>query len=202
MPSFGFHIAVANKVAEKIKVDKNDFLFGNILPDVFNGFMLTDYKIIPRVDTHYGKVTGVPLPDPEKFLQEHGIENDVKLGYYVHLLADFYFNKHTIDKFGDGRGNSEKQNDCVKFSDEMVLNSYFAMPQYSENISKNSPIEITDEEVKMVERYFLNFRTMIANEPKREYQIFSREELNVLLDEIVGFIMRGLENDYSKVNNR
>ena len=55
MPSWGIHLATAKKVLEKINIeDENDFIFGNILPDIENGYLFRDVShIVSHPITHY-----------------------------------------------------------------------------------------------------------------------------------------------------
>ena len=41
MPSWGVHLGIANKVLKNIdNVDKNLFMFGNVTPDIKNGYVI------------------------------------------------------------------------------------------------------------------------------------------------------------------
>ena len=55
MPSWGIHLEIANRVSNKIEdVDKNLFMFGNVMPDINNGYVIRDVsKIIAHKITHY-----------------------------------------------------------------------------------------------------------------------------------------------------
>ena len=54
MPNWGEHLLIANKILKKIKVDENLFLFGNILPDVQDGFLVKGISNIqPHKINHY-----------------------------------------------------------------------------------------------------------------------------------------------------
>ena len=55
MPSWGIHLGIANKLSQKIEnIDKNLFMFGNVVPDINNGYVVEDIsKIIPHKITHY-----------------------------------------------------------------------------------------------------------------------------------------------------
>ena len=43
MPSWGIHLGIANKLSQKIEnIDKNLFMFGNVVPDINNGYVVED----------------------------------------------------------------------------------------------------------------------------------------------------------------
>ena len=45
MPSWITHLATANKLCEKINIeDKNSFLFGNVMPDILNNYIVKETK--------------------------------------------------------------------------------------------------------------------------------------------------------------
>lgn len=50
MPRWGVHLVIANKILEKkTNIDKNSFLFGNILPDLQDGYLIPD---VSNIVTH------------------------------------------------------------------------------------------------------------------------------------------------------
>jgi len=117
MPSWGIHLALSEKLDEKIKSkDKNLFLFGNILPDINNGYALPNISaIIPHRDTHYafekdfcGKKE--IMPGYEKFYEENKdkLDNPLVLGYLTHLLSDYYWNDLTYIKHGIFNKNGDR----------------------------------------------------------------------------------------------
>ena len=55
MPSWGVHLGIANKVLKNIdNIDKNLFMFGNVTPDINNGYVIKNVsKIIAHKITHY-----------------------------------------------------------------------------------------------------------------------------------------------------
>ena len=104
MPGWMMHLATANEISKQLQVDKNSFLFGNILPDVYNGYIVPNlsHKIEHKI-SHYDtkqkiqeKVYG--LPGVYKFVEKNKEaldNNSVALGYLTHLMTDYYWNKKT-----------------------------------------------------------------------------------------------------------
>lgn len=81
MPSIAGHMVVAKLVAEKLKISDPEFIRGNLLPD-----------IIEKEDSHH-KIKGkyFLVPDLNYFKYNLDLNNNLNLGYYVHLLLDKYF---------------------------------------------------------------------------------------------------------------
>lgn len=67
MPSWSIHLAVAKRVNEKLKVEDDSFVYGNLLPDV-------DKKTkINRYNAHYYN-ENLPFPTCPK--EESGVNNE------------------------------------------------------------------------------------------------------------------------------
>lgn len=100
MPSWGMHLGVANKVADKIDViDKNLFLIGNVLPDINNGYVVKGIsKTISHKITHYDGEKD--FKNYRKFYLKYNthLENPMILGSLVHLMTDYYYNNLTYQK--------------------------------------------------------------------------------------------------------
>lgn len=99
MPSWPIHLAIAKKLNQKLKIDKDLFYYGNILPDVNKRYNLN------RDEAHY---YGIPFSfcpkeeqiDINKFLNDYhnNLNNPLVLGYYCHLMTDNYFNEYIYKK--------------------------------------------------------------------------------------------------------
>ena len=100
MPSWSIHLAMAKKLNKKLKLDKDLFFFGNLIPDINYGNKLT------RKDTHFNKTfkckncPSETLPDINEFLKSYSnkLKDPLILGYYTHLLTDYYFNNYVFTK--------------------------------------------------------------------------------------------------------
>ena len=100
MPSWGIHLGVANKLSQKIEnIDKNLFMFGNLVPDINNGYVVKSIsKIVSHKITHYDGEKD--FKGYKKFYIKYinDIKNPVVLGSLTHLMADYYFNNVTYSK--------------------------------------------------------------------------------------------------------
>ena len=113
MPTWGIHLAVANRLIKKLQKnklnekEKNEFIFANILPDINNGYVVKDInKIISHKQTHFElkefKGDYGDKPGYMNFYQkyEKNLINPTILGYYTHLATDYYFNTVTYNEYG------------------------------------------------------------------------------------------------------
>ena len=92
MPSIASHFVVAKKVGELLNIDSNDYYVGSILPDVIDD----PNSHLKIRGTHY------LIPDIDRFIKESTLEQDMFIGYLVHLLLDKYFlEKYVIDNVLD-----------------------------------------------------------------------------------------------------
>lgn len=82
------HMAFANIVYEGIKdlkLDKTEFMIGNILPDEAGNKKLSHYRVPSRVLSY-------ELPDMEMVKKDlFDLRNPILLGCYAHLYFDYHF---------------------------------------------------------------------------------------------------------------
>lgn len=111
MPAWITHLVTANKVFEKLNVeDKNSFLFGNIMPDILNNHIVKNTKEHKNYETtHFSKSIIIndiehEIPNIDNFFKEYRykMKNPIILGYYMHLLTDYYWNYTSFKNFFKG----------------------------------------------------------------------------------------------------
>lgn len=102
MPAWGIHLATTKKLLEKINIkDKNDFIFGNILPDILNGYLIKDVSnIVTHKDSHYDIYKGEKFSNYKRFYEKYNdkLNNKVVFGYLIHLMTDNLWNKKFYNK--------------------------------------------------------------------------------------------------------
>lgn len=81
MPSIAAHMVCAKLVANKLNITDTEFIKGNLLPDIIDE-QNSHHKIVGK---HYY------IPDINYFLEILDLNNNLYLGYLVHLLLDKYF---------------------------------------------------------------------------------------------------------------
>ena len=96
MPNWKIHLEVAKRIGKKINYNKEEmqlFLLGNILPDINNGYIVTDISTRLQHDfTHYRAEKSSTYMYFYN-LHKKDIKNPVLCGYLVHLFTDYFFNK-------------------------------------------------------------------------------------------------------------
>lgn len=115
MPNWGEHLLIANKILKKVKIDENLFLFGNILPDVQDGFLVKGISNIqPHKINHYDLNGENYNPNTKKeyevFYEMYSkkMDNPIIMGYLTHLITDCLWN----DMFYNGK--------CIKENDKLI----------------------------------------------------------------------------------
>lgn len=109
MPSWNIHTAHVERLlseespAELGIRDVNAFLFGNLVPDIYVGYMVPGITHkIPYKETHFADPGYVPEPRYYEFFERFvipstgadGLVGDVVLGAWTHLVADHVYNRH------------------------------------------------------------------------------------------------------------
>ena len=86
MPCWSIHLGVCKEVNKKLKLDNDLVLFGSILPDF--------------LDRSYSHYYDGYLPDFDLFFNEYkdNINNPLIVGYYIHLLTDYFYNDFIYNK--------------------------------------------------------------------------------------------------------
>lgn len=85
MPNISSHMIVAKEISKILKIDSDDFIRGNLLPD-----------IIDIEDSHHKIKSDIYMvPDIDYFVKNLDLNNDLYLGYLTHLLLD----KHYLEDY-------------------------------------------------------------------------------------------------------
>lgn len=128
MPRWGIHLAIGNKILEhKPNLDKNAFLFGNILPDLQDGYLIKDVSnITDHGKNHYDFFNGKPVYENFYNIYAHKLDNAMIYGYFTHLISDYCFNKKFEEKCLFNKqdnliGYTNKDNKIIKKSKEECL---------------------------------------------------------------------------------
>lgn len=227
MPSWGIHLEIADLLSNKIKnIDKNLFMIANILPDINNGYVVKgiSQKISHKI-THFDREED--YKNYKNFYEKYNkyMKKEHVLGYYTHLLTDYYYNNLTYFKkaIRDSKGeliginlNSGKKkigtteeirkikvNDFKIFADYIYTNKKLQKLNYNNDIlSVNNIIEeiqITEEDVLKSIKYLnehINYKvTVLKEKDSKEYQIFTAEEMINSLELCVDFIIENLKSN-------
>ena len=215
MPSWNIHTAHVERLlreegAEALGItDVNAFLFGNVVPDIYVGYMVpnttfrVDYKL-----THLALREHIPLPRADEFWDfyvEGGAETtDLTLGAWAHLVADQVYNRHTrayLERIGMEPGEEArvgKQADFALFGrtldislvphvDDALLAQCAAFPPYS--ILERDLHGAVASAQRIVEK---NQAEHLAEVP--DYQLLTAEFFDVASEEAHATIVAGLKS--------
>ena len=206
MPCWTIHLGVANKLNENYKLNKEQFLYGSILPDVmdtnpfgrdFSHFFGTRYHDLCKEEI---------IVDVDRFKStyEDRLSHDLILGYYVHILTDYFYNDyvfrncylrdennhvigiktkegHTlIPNPNDSRGRRKiKQSDFINYGKLLLSNNLVGIPTDVEEIKKQLHLLesefITKEEVQKRLDY-------LSSEEFKQFNSGYLDELFVMCD--------------------
>lgn len=226
MPSWKIHFAIANQLVEKIRIEENTFIFANIMPDILAGHHskklshLEEYKV-----THHTMLTNIngiaiSIPNIREFRQQYHKEfqNPVILGYFSHLLADYYWNQYAYEhcfkqwnkekteievRLKDGTKQIMQYDDAVKikqkdfhqFSQE-IQKTIQIYPTYQTQIYEDSKvlgkIYFTPSDLKNTAEYIQQEIKNKKEVIQEEYQMLHKEELERLLEESIDFILANI----------
>ena len=135
MPNWKTHIEIGLRLNEELKYDKknlNLFLFGSILPDINNGYLITDISNKIEHDiTHMGKFINSSYTDfYNKYKNEIENKNPLFLGYLAHLYTDNTWNKNFYTRV-------QNENIKVENRDELRIMKQSDFKVYNNNFIKN-----------------------------------------------------------------
>lgn len=89
MPSIAAHMSVAKMISDKLSIKDEDFIRGNLLPDVTN-----------KKDSHHRmKGSYFLVPNIEYVKENYDLKDILYLGNYVHLLLDYYYLEEFLPKY-------------------------------------------------------------------------------------------------------
>ena len=198
MPSHKIHICVGEKIKEKYKFS-DLFLLGCVIPDLCT---TTHFK------SHF-KITHSDY-DINKFINKYNLDNEILIGYLVHLLTDVYYNDYVINNYflfdenqmlcgvkmkdKDYYCNPDeacdiKQTDFTNY-DYYLLNNRL-VPKLK-NISLDN-LPIVDEcmyEVEYLKSYIEYHNNEVENKINNDiiFNIFTKEELDNLFNDCTNYI--------------
>lgn len=235
MPSWSIHLAIAKKVNEKLKLNKDLFYYGNLIPDVDRNSPINKYKAhyydnnLPYFNCPKEHMININL-----FLKDYkdDLTNPLILGYYCHLLADYYYNlnvyttKWLYDDKNNIIGIKLKNNKIIKIDKEdkrklrkkykhgdfelygKYLFNTLEIPTNSEIIKDNIKYlkdnlltdELVDYRIKYLKTDFKKNNKLTLKERliKNNYKLFTKEELDKMLEECVKLIIEKI-NDIGEI---
>jgi hypothetical protein len=215
------HLAIAKKVNELLKLEEDPFYFGVVVGDFKNR--------IPKKTTHFQTKyiinnVKVMLSNYEEFAKKYKekLNNPIYMGYLVHLMIDYYFNKNTFTNYwvienniivGAKLNNGKilygdmKSRRRLRVNDYEVYDNYVSQkgcyntPKYSENLyEKVKELKIIpiskDDIFTIIES--LNVKTnenLVKKLFKKKYKLYTNEEMSKCFENCVVFIKKYFEEN-------
>ena len=143
MPSITPHMIVATEVAKILNINSEDFIRGNLLPDII------DIK-----NSHHKIESDVYMvPDIDYFLRTLDLTNDLDIGYLTHLLLDKHYLEDYLKKLYPNKNI---------FLDKKIYNDY--------DILNHSLVNNFNLDVEYIEKALMKYNCKIK-EKKLEYNI-------------------------------
>lgn len=205
MPNWKVHLEIGKRLNNYLKYndsDYNEFLLGNILPDINNSYIVGDIKTkIGHTVTHFDKGD---FHHHLSFLSKYQdrLHEPIYLGYYVHLYTDYLFNhefyqmikKRKLDYIKKDALKMIKQHDFKVFNNNYLSNT-IKLNDLSDIVNK-----INIDEVNICENDLVNVINYINNTPFYEgnYKFFEKDNLDNILDNAVKVIRNDLDNNIKK----
>lgn len=218
MPSWNIHLSISKRLSNIYKVNKNTFAFASLIPD---------YKKELRHDTHfygnekYAGYNKAYIIDYEHFKEVYkdNLSNSLILGYYAHILADYFYNtrffldKVMHDENGNVIGIKDKGNTPyesirdIKHDDLENYGSYLynidevIIPELEEDILNCIKLLIPnflDSDFVIDRINYLNneFIKEYCNRFSNNYYLYTKEEYDNLYNECIEFIIK----EFDKIN--
>lgn len=120
MPGFVIHLAIAKIYEKNNRIEEiQKFERGTIAPDLEKNKEISHY----RQNTNH--------PDLNRFIQTIGIEDIYGEGYFLHLVADYLFYEHFLEKW-----TPEIYDDYDRLNDKIVQKYAIKLPEEAEKVVK------------------------------------------------------------------
>lgn len=194
MPSWSVHLAIAKKINEKLKLNEDLFLYGNLIPDVDKGTKITRYE------AHYYN-ENLPFPtvpqekmiDINKFLNVYKevLNNPLILGYYSHILTDQFYN----EKVYTTKWIQDENNNIIgiKFNNKIL--------EIDKEDKKKLKRKYKHKDFELYGKYlFNNGNVFIPKNKKLNKENAKYLKNNFLTDELIDYRFNYLNNDFTKFN--
>ena len=171
MASSVIHMAVANEVNKVLKRDNSKLLIGSIAPDISKQIGQD------RTISHFIFEDG--LIDLDKFLDKYknNLDDDFVLGYYIHLLTDYFWFKYFMPEITNYS--------IIKTLDGKELNLS------KEEICKYIYNDYTNVNIRVINEYNMDLKIFFNELPeiKKIIEEIPMDKLQVIIDKAGNIIM-------------
>ena len=230
MPAWVIHLKTASKINKFLKLDENLFYFGNVMVDakryvIDNLSVDVDYYV-----SHFAHKVSInnmklPLPSADDFIKKYikYKDNPVVMGYYIHLLTDYFWNNLVFGNYfiSDEKGNVigiKLKDGTQKLCDKETIKAlkHRDLEIYSRYIYDDFNIDIDEkvliddiaskakiiseipysrEDIKKIVNYIKNIKYMYSKKRRDEFEfvLFSKEDMDKYFNISIDFILEKLK---------
>ena len=171
MASSVIHMAVANEVNKVLKRDNSKLLIGSIAPDISKQIGQD------RTISHFIFEDG--LIDLDKFLDKYknNLDDDFVLGYYIHLLTDYFWFKYFMPEITNYSIIKTLDGKELKLSKEEIC-------EYIYN-------DYTNINIRVINEYNMDLKIFFNELPeiKKIIEEIPMDKLQVIIDKAGNIIM-------------
>ena len=192
MPSHKIHIKIAQDINEKLKLDNDSIMLGSVLPD------LTTTKNHGLSHFQYKDEYPYNLANAGEFIKKYpNMNDDISIGYIIHLLTDRFYNDWYYRNFKLKGINKTKEfkHSLFESYDNYIL-KHFKLNKFNdiEIINKIPNYQDLKFDKKYLTDYIDKFNNEIDNsEIDNNYTIDNLNTLNKLYNDCLLFILNFLE---------
>ena len=184
MPNISAHMVVCKLVSEKLNITSDDFIRGNLLPD-----------IIDKEDSHH-KIQGKMYlqPNIDYFIKNLDLTKDINIGYLTQLMLDKYYLIYLENKYPDNIVFDNGIYIDYDYINYDLVNRFNLDVKYLSKILSNYNCKINEEKLKYNIEY-LNQKKI------GKTKFLDINEFSSFLYDISNIISKELEkyaNKYSK----
>ena len=199
MPSWNIHLEAGKRLVKKLKFTKqqrDEFLFGCLLPDINNGYINQVKTRKHHCETHYAFDQKSSLNFYAENKEQIDAKEPIFLGYLFHLYTDGYFNYdffRTIKRSKLGARLSYDEKTEIKHHDFWIYDSKFhhhlgvkdpaELRRLARLANTINAAEIEPEDISDIERILVSdINTSIKDE---SYKFYTEKRLNDLIDSVI-----------------
>lgn len=214
MPSHKIHIAIAQQVNKRLKLNNDEISLGSVLPDLVN---VENHGI-----SHFQYVDKYPqnLANPDEFIRLYNkyINNTISIGYLIHLLTDRFYNEQYYKKFylfdnnvptklffdnkiiTDKKIGKEMKNHDFEEYDKYLISHNMIIPFKDKKVISKIPKykNIRFDEKFLSEYIDKNNEELKKDKANYEFLYWSKKELDTIFNECILYTINYIKNNINK----
>ena len=171
MASAIIHLAVANELNKVLNKDYKSIMIGAIAPDIWK-----QVGELSKSPSHFKDSDDTDIPNLDKFLYKYKdmLKDDFVLGYYIHLLTDYYWFKYFLPSI-----YNERKSILTKLDGTKIYLTDNELGEYIYNDYTNINVEVIDAYSLRLDLFYEEvpeFKNIISEIPM--------DKIDVLMDKM------------------